>query len=991
VTDDAALDSLRRALSERYLVERELGRGGMATVYLARDIKHERLVAIKVLNSSLGEAVAGERFLREIKLTAQLAHPHILPLYDSGEADGRLFYVMPFVEGESLRERIRRVPNGGMPVAEAVRIASEVADALDFAHRRGIVHRDIKPENILLEDGHAMVADFGIARALRLAGAVTLTETGSSIGTPAYMSPEQIVAERDLDGRSDVYSLGCVVYEMLTGRLPFAGTNGAPELMPRLSRKPPGVQTLRAEVPKALDATVAKALEPIPAGRFASAADFRDMLVATLPRHERLDSRLLPALAVAGAAVVLLAGILLWRSHFSRAARPSNVIAVLPFRLGVADSSLKYLREGMSILLENRLNGDAGVRVASTRSVMAVWRRIADAEDDNPSNDQAVEVAVRAGASEVLLGDIVGTSNHIEIHASLISVPGGEAKASGLAVGSADSIEALADTLAAELMSRTAGEEEQRLPVLKHEPLKALRAYLDGHAAYRRGLFVDAVSQFQRALEIDSTFVLAAVSYVLAANYLTVGDEEPERALRIAWDFRDKLSTRDRAYVVARAGTHYPALPSMADQVQAWQTAVEAAPDRAETWYQLGEREFLYADYIAADDSRGQAAHAFEKALALDSSFTPALERLVELRSRSGDTAETRRLAALLFRNGVVTDKTDYLRWRVAIALGDSATLRGLRERFPRFSRESISQMYATAQLDGVGVGDAIRIIKVFSDRAATSDERGDAAAARYLMALNRGRPKEAAPDLMRAAGTRNYVVPLLQAQAVRDALMSSGDVDAGAEAVRQLSESIAETTDPTPLDGVPLYIALCAVEQWKLAHGDVRTASASIARIRGLAHVIAPLRIGGDVTPLVDETPSCPVMLEATLAAQIHSEDAGRALERLDSLLARGPMDFGAQTAGLLSARLHEERGDLRGALAAVRRRPLTVGGLVSLASALREEGRLAELVGDRRGALRAYLHYLALRVDPEPAMAPEVASVRDAVRRITAAGNTG
>ena len=982
MTQHSTLESLERHLQGQYIIERELGRGGMARVYLAHDIKHDRTVAIKVLNEDVGAILGAERFLREIKLTAQLSHPHILPLYDSGDAEGRLYYVMPFVSGESLRDRLRREPEGRIPIAEATRIGAEIADALDFAHRHGVIHRDIKPENILLEDGHAVVADFGVARALRLAESPTLTETGVSIGTPAYMSPEQLVGERELDARSDVYSLGCVVYEMLTGKIPFTTSDGTPELTPRLLRTPDSAQSLRGDIPASVDAAITKALQPQATERFESAAAFREALHAPLITITRLDWRLLAAIA---AVVVLAVGVLMLRQFRGfGGSDSSNVIAVLPFKLGVADSSLGYMREGLGILLENRLNGDAGTRVAPIRNTFSVWRTFTRSDADNLPDDQAVQVGVRAGVSKVLVGTIVGTPKRIEIQASLLSVPGGEARVRVHAAGPPDSVELLADTLAAELLSRTAGEEEQRLPVLRHVPLKALRSYLEAHASYRRGQFADAVAQFERALEIDSTFVLAAVGYVLATNYLTIGDQGPERALRIAWESRDKLSARDRAYVEARAGIHYPALPDMASQVEAWQRAVEAAPDRAETWYQLGEREFLYADYLSGKDSRADAAKAFEKAIALDSSFTPAWERLLELRARTGDLPETRRLLDIVSRNGTSSDKMDYVRWRAAMALGDSSTVQSIRQKFPQMSRESISQLYATAQLDGVGVADAIRAIGVFSDRAATPDERGDAAGARYLLALNRGRPHEAAPDLMRAAGTRNYVVPMLLAQGVRDAITAGGDSATGADAMQQLSRSVSDMIDPTPADDAVEYIARCAIEEWKLAHGDGRTAAASITRLKAIAPLIIPLRIGGDVTPLLDETPSCPVILEATLATMERRPDADRILERLDSLLARGPMDFGAQNAGLLSARLHTERSDPQGALRALRRRALTVGGLISLASALREEGRLCEVVGDNAGAMAAYRHYLALRLDPEPTVQAEVTAVRDALRRL-------
>ncbi|MBW8839985.1 MAG: serine/threonine protein kinase, partial [Gemmatimonadetes bacterium] len=212
---------LQLALSDRYRIEREIGAGGMATVYLAQDIRHARRVALKVLRPELAAVIGAERFLAEIQLTANLQHPHILPLFDSGEADGSLFYVMPYVEGETLRDRLTREKQ--LPVPDAIRIAEEVAGALDYAHRHGVVHRDIKPENILLHDGSALVADFGIALAASKASGARMTETGMSLGTPHYMSPEQAMGEREITARSDVYALGAVLYEMLTGEPPFTG------------------------------------------------------------------------------------------------------------------------------------------------------------------------------------------------------------------------------------------------------------------------------------------------------------------------------------------------------------------------------------------------------------------------------------------------------------------------------------------------------------------------------------------------------------------------------------------------------------------------------------------------------------------------------------------------------------------------------------------------------------------------------------------------
>ena len=249
------LDRLKAALSERYAIERELGEGGMATVYLARDIKHNRNVALKVLKPELVAVLGAERFLQEIETTASLQHPHILPLFDSGKVDGSLFYVMPFIDGETLREKLDRERQLG--IEEAVRITTEVADALDYAHRHDVIHRDIKPENILLHDGRPMVADFGIALALSAAAGGRMTETGMSLGTPHYMSPEQATAEKELTGRSDVYSLGAVLYEMLTGEPPHLGNSTQQIILKIVTDEARPVTELRKSVPPNVAAATA--------------------------------------------------------------------------------------------------------------------------------------------------------------------------------------------------------------------------------------------------------------------------------------------------------------------------------------------------------------------------------------------------------------------------------------------------------------------------------------------------------------------------------------------------------------------------------------------------------------------------------------------------------------------------------------------------------------------------------------------------------------
>jgi Tol biopolymer transport system component/tRNA A-37 threonylcarbamoyl transferase component Bud32 len=281
VTDIAA--RLSSALAGRYRIERELGRGGMATVYLADDVRHDRRVALKVLKPELSAILGGERFVAEIKTTANLQHPHILSLFDSGEADGLVFYVMPYVEGESLRERLTREKQ--LPVDEAVRIATEVASALDYAHRHGVVHRDIKPENVLLHEGQALVADFGIALAAsRSEGGTRLTETGMSLGTPHYMAPEQAMGEKEITPKADIYALGCVLYEMLAGEPPFNGPTPQAIIARVMTEAPRSLALQRHTVPAHVEAAAVTALEKLPADRFATAADFADALQGRMAR-----------------------------------------------------------------------------------------------------------------------------------------------------------------------------------------------------------------------------------------------------------------------------------------------------------------------------------------------------------------------------------------------------------------------------------------------------------------------------------------------------------------------------------------------------------------------------------------------------------------------------------------------------------------------------------------------------------------------------------
>ena len=368
-------ERLERALQVRYRIDRELGHGAMAVVYLATDLKHDRRVAIKVLKPELAYALGPERFLREITIAARLNHPNILPLHDSGEAEGLLYYIMPYVEGESLRERLDR--ESKLPLDDAVRIACEVADALAYAHEEGLIHRDVKPENVLLQAGHALVSDFGIARALSAADNDRLTETGFAIGTPAYMSPEQGFGVRELDGRSDVYSLGCVLYEMLSGSPPFSGSSAQEIVAHHAVRAVPQLRTLGTIVPASVQAALDVALAKAPGERFATPRAFADALRSETFRATRLrsGSRVLRigsvaavlALAVTGSAVA-------WRRYAPASAPTIRSLAVLPLVNLSRDSTQQFLVAGIHGALIDELARISALRVISRTSTLVYER-----------------------------------------------------------------------------------------------------------------------------------------------------------------------------------------------------------------------------------------------------------------------------------------------------------------------------------------------------------------------------------------------------------------------------------------------------------------------------------------------------------------------------------------------------------------------------------------------------------------------------------------
>ena len=422
------IEQLSAALADRYRVEREIGAGGMATVYLAEDLKHHRRVAIKVLNPDLAATLGAERFLREIETTANLRHPHILPLYDSGAADGLLFYVMPLVEGESLRDRLNREKQ--LPVDDALRIARECADALSYAHSRGVIHRDIKPENILLESGHAVVADFGIARAVRAAGDASLTGTGTSVGTPTYISPEQASGDKDVDGRSDLYALACVLYEMLAGQPPFTGPTVESIVRQHMIVDAPPVTNLRPAVPPMVASALQRALAKNPTDRFNPVAQFSDAIgsgtgsigsaafsgasSSVAPAASRRSLRWPLTIAAVVVVVAVTATMVLRRGPGSTPAGAAS-IAVLPFVDLSPDRSNAFLGDGVAETLINALANVKGLQVTARTSAFSFRNKAEDVR----------EIGKQLGVATVLEGSVQRAGDRLRVTAQLIKTSDG--------------------------------------------------------------------------------------------------------------------------------------------------------------------------------------------------------------------------------------------------------------------------------------------------------------------------------------------------------------------------------------------------------------------------------------------------------------------------------------------------------------------------------------------------------------------------------------
>jgi serine/threonine-protein kinase len=642
----ARLDS---ALAGRYRVERELGAGGMATVFLAEDLKHHRQVAIKVLRPELAASLGAERFLREIEIAAKLSHPHILPLHDSGGEGEVLYYVMPFVDGQSLRDRLAK--GGALPVDEATRAIREVADALAYAHSHGVVHRDIKPENILLSSGHALVTDFGVAKAVSdAASTASLTGTGISLGTPAYMAPEQAAADPDVDRRADIYALGVMAYEIIAGVPPFVGATPAQVIAGHLTRAPEPLASHRPSVPPAVAALVTRCLEKNPADRWQSADDLlRALDAAATPVARDAGARVrwrTVAAVVVAIAVVGIAGF----SWFARTGRagtligdavlaPNDFVLVSEFDNHTSDSSLGgTITDAIRIDLQD----SRVVRVMSQSAMWAGLDRMGIAHDAPLPPAKVQELAEREGAKAFVAGSIARIGASYQISARVVATNGGNEALTALATA-ADSTKLIAAVQEVGRKLRR-GIGESLRSVLAAPPLAevttaslpALRAYSASRRAEAEGNRPQAIAMAKEALALDSTFASAWAGLFVTYTNLDYVRLAKEAAAR-AYALRDHLSETERLRIEA---DYHATRGEAVEEEAAWQRLAE-----------LGQDVTGYSDMLLGEDRLRDAEDVARRVVASYPQQSIAYWNLAEAQAGQHHFAAADSTAALIAQN----------------------------------------------------------------------------------------------------------------------------------------------------------------------------------------------------------------------------------------------------------------------------------------------------------------------------------------------------
>ena len=956
MTDLAA--RLQAQLGDAYEILHELPPGGMSRLFLANEASLERLVVVKVLPPEYTSDVSAARFEQEIQVAAHLQHPAILTVLAAGASEDLLYYVMPYVPGESLRQRLDR--DTRLPVAEAVRILTEIADALAYAHARGVIHRDVKPENILLLDNHAVLTDFGIARAIAQAGGGSrLTQAGVAVGTPSYMAPEQAAGEQHVDARVDVYALALVGYEMLAGKLPFEGQTARAILAARLSTEPRSVDKLRADTPPQLAQVLGRALTRAPEDRIASAAALRDALTGAVPLTRLPTGRRWRRLALASAiAVAVLAG----TGYLLRASRPAaldpDLVVVAPFDLLAPDLDPIW-REGLIDILSRNLDGAGPLRTVSPTVVVRRWSGHAD-----PASATALGRAT--GARLAVFGQLVGSGgDSVRLTATLLDVESGRRLGDVELRDAAARVDRLADSATVALLrelERTRPIGAGRLASLGSPSLLALKAFLQGEQFLRRSAWDSAIASYERAVTHDPEFALAYNRLSLAMGWVRSGTDSLSRAYgELGGSLNHGLAPRDSLLLVAdsirsvlfgqEAG---PAYWVHARRLFATlEEATRRYPSDPSAWYNLAEAYHHFGFGPGLDVSAERTRRTFDRAIALDTAFAPSYIHQIELSLNLADEAGARRYG----QHYLGLEATDISAGAIRLVsmLVDGHDPQAIR-----------------VILDTVGADVLAHVIWSMVGRWADTTQWAVQLTAELSPSRASSQPAYTDPEWIR--------VSQATALAYRGRLREAREVFAGSQVPPWILAQVAL------LGGVATDTARATFAAWEAARPDG-------------VHVILPWWAAtGDTAPIrrfmhgadsLARTWRDPVRsgVAAYVAAMgaaylaLARGDSATALEQFR--IAPDTVCISCVTDRLTEAQLLAARG--RDAEAAallgprLARNPVILEPLVAL-----ERGRVLERLGDRAGAVAAFGFVVSIWHDADPVLQPYVAEARAALVRL-------
>ena len=964
-------ERLQDALGTVYRLEKELGGGGMSRVFVAEETRLARRVVIKVLPPDLALEMRVDRFNREIQLSASLQHPHIVPLLAAGGADDLLYYTMPFVEGEALRTRLSR--EGELPVRDAVRILKDVADALAYAHARGVVHRDIKPDNVLLSGNHAVVADFGVAKAVSQAKTETgLTSVGVALGTPAYMAPEQAAGDPNIDHRADIYAFGAMAYEMLTGRAPFAGMAPHQMLAAHVTEPVVPITDRRPALAPALAELVMACLAKNPADRPQHANDILQILegmatpsgsvAITSPistvRHvlRRPRNRVLALGAVVG--IVVLAGWIALRPRTALALDP-NRVAIAPFDvLGSADLAL--WKEGLVDVLSRSLDGAGPLRTVSPTLMVRRWSGRAD-----PASAQAL--GRETGARIVVFGRLVlAGADSVRLSATVLDVPGPSVLGEIELRERADRMDRLADSLTVRVLrelGRTRAIGLVRSASLGSQSLPALKAFLQGEQFLRRSEWDSSLAYYQRAIALDSGFTLAWSHAGMAAGWQHSAQDSLSRTYKVrAGAMNHGLAPRESLIVQAEsiAAVVYEGPAQLGGRwwtygkrlIATLDDAVRRYPNDPELWYMLGDARY-HAGGLARLPARA-SLEAFDRAIALDSAFTPSYVHAIALGLDYGGTEAGRRYAVAFLAAGAMGTYAQST--KLVVRLMDPATSP---EAIAYIADSADAHLLQTVWLAvGRWVDSAETVVALLRARVDADQKAGKRSNAGAYMLPNalaaRGHVKEASP---------RTPFPAVQAQFA-------------------------------VVGAIPADSATRMARSWIARPGDgLLFAGPLLAAARDTAGVTDALRKTEAVRR--NPPPNLPPVAKDFFGYVVASQRAWLALARGDSAEALRLFDARPDTAAfggnaiddLVHVQLLAVRGRLADAAALLERPLVGFNPGVSPVEILRalERGRVNQRLGNRERAIEGYARVVQAWRTPDPELQPFVAEARAALQRLT------